>query len=63
MTPQDFIMKKFMQGNNNPILKNLIDMIQNGNSKGVENFARNIMKENGRDFDKEFSTFMKQFKG
>ena len=39
-------------------MKNLIDMAEKGDNKGVENFARNIMKEKGMDFDKEFNTFM-----
>lgn len=42
----------------NPMVKNLIDMAEKGDNKGVENFARNIMKEKGMDFDKEFNTFM-----
>lgn len=47
---------------NNPILKEVISKAQNGDSKGVEEFARNLFKEQGRDFDKEFSQFMKNFK-
>ena len=33
-----------------------------GDSKGVENFARNLFKEQGRDFDKEFAEFRKNFR-
>lgn len=59
--PQQVIQN--MIGNNtNPMLNNLINMAQNGDTKGVENFARNIFKEKGRDFDKEFSDFMNNFK-
>lgn len=59
--PQQVIQN--MIGNNtNPMLNNLINMAQNGDTKGVENFARNIFKEKGRDFDKEFSEFMSNFK-
>ena len=47
-----------MTGNNNTVIKNLIDMANSGNSTGVENFARNLLKEKGIDFDKEFSNFM-----
>lgn len=47
---------------NNPILKEVINKAQNGDSKGVEQFARNLFKEQGRDFDKEFEEFMKNFK-
>ena len=47
---------------NNPIFKEVINKAQNGDSKGVEQFARNLFKEQGRDFDKEFGEFMKNFK-
>ena len=47
---------------NNPILKEVINKAQKGDSKGVEEFARNLFKEQGRDFDKEFGDFMKNFK-
>lgn len=47
---------------NNPILKEVISKAQNGDSKGVEEFARNLFKEQGRNFDEEFSQFMKNFK-
>ena len=64
VNPQQLLMN-FMQqrNNNNPMINNLINMAQKGDSKGVENFARNLFKEQGRDFDKEFSDFMKNFKG
>lgn len=48
--------------NNNPMVKNLVEMAEKGNNKGVEEFARNLFKEQGRDFDKEFNQFMNNFK-
>ena len=51
-----------VKSNNNPMLKNLVEMAEKGDSKGVENFARNILKEQGRDFDSEMNNFMKNFK-
>lgn len=54
LTPKTLVEK---MGMNNPIINNLIGMAQNGDTQGVENFARNIMKEKGRDFDKEFYNF------
>ena len=56
------ILGNMMKNNNNPVFSNLIKMAQEGNSKGVENFARNLFKEQGRDFDKEFAEFRKSFK-
>ena len=60
--PKDMAMKMLSQ-NNNPIFKNLIDMANKGDTKGVENFARNYMKEQGKDFDKEFNDFKNMFNG
>ena len=51
-----------INSNGNPMLKNLVEMAENGNSKGVEDFARNLYAQQGRDFDKEFGEFMKNFK-
>lgn len=51
-----------VKSNNNPMVKNLVEMAENGNSKGVEDFARNLYAQQGRDFDKEFGEFMKNFK-
>lgn len=42
---------------NNPILNNVMTMAQNGDTKGVETFARNICKQRGLDFDTEFNKF------
>ena len=51
-----------IKSNNNPMLKNLVEMAEKGDTKGVENFARNMLKEQGRDFDCEMNNFMKNFK-
>lgn len=52
-----------MIGNNtNPLLKNLLEMANKGDTQGVENFARNVFKEKGLDFDKEMNNFMSNFK-
>lgn len=59
-TPQNILQK--MNINNNPIFSNLISMAQNGDEKGLENFARNVMKEQGKDFDKEFAQFKSNMK-
>lgn len=59
-SPKQMVMNMITKNNNNPIFKNLIEMAEKGDSKGVENFARNFCKENGMDFEKDFSDF-KQF--
>ena len=59
--PQEIAMN--MIGNNaNPVMQNLINMAKSGDTQGVENFARNMFKEQGRDFDSEINEFMKNFK-
>lgn len=57
------LLANFMQQNNqNPMINNLIKSAQQGNFKEVENFARNMFKEQGRDFDTEFNNFMQNMK-
>ena len=51
-----------MVGNNNPMMANLVKMANAGDTEGVEKIARNMFKEKGRDFDKEFSEFRSKFK-
>ena len=48
-----------MQGT--PMGDNLINMVKQGNNKGIEEFARNFLKQNGIDFDKEFKAFRSQW--
>ena len=63
MNPMQMIKNMILNKNiNNPILKEVRTKAQNGDTKGVEAFARNFLKEQGRDFDKEFNEFMKNFK-
>ena len=59
MTPKGILSKMNI---NNPILNNVINMAQNGDTKGVETFARNICKQKGLDFDKEFNKFKSTLK-
>lgn len=54
LTPKGILSKISV---NNPILNNVIAMAQNGDTKSVENFARNICKQKGLDFDIEFNKF------
>jgi hypothetical protein len=60
--PQQIIMDNLLKNNSNPMITNLLNMAKNGDAKGVENFARNLFKDKGRDFDSEFSNFMKQIR-
>lgn len=46
----------------NPQLNEVWEVFKRGDYKSVEEYAKNKFKENGRDFDKEFSQFMSYFK-
>ena len=61
VNPQQII-ANMINKDSNPMMQNLMKMAQNGNTQEVENFARNICKERGIDFEKEFSNFMKQIR-
>ena len=46
---------------NNPILENLLNMAKNNDSEGIENYVRNVAREKGIDYDKEFNSFKRMF--
>ena len=60
--PQQFIQQ--MMGNNqimsNPMMKNTMQMAQQGNMQGIEQMARNLCKEKGIDADRAFESFKSQ---
>lgn len=60
-SPQQMIMN-MLGKNSNPMISNLIEMAEKGDNQGIENFARNLFKEKGKNFDDEFANFMKQVK-
>lgn len=60
--PKEIIMNQMLGKIDNPMIKNLINMAQKGDNKNIEMFAKNLMKDQGKDFDKEFANFMNQFK-
>ena len=60
--PKQFIMNYIKNNDANPMMNNIINMAEKGDREGLEKFARNLLKGKGRDFDSEFSNFMKNFK-
>ena len=58
--PKDMVMK-MLKNNTKPIFANLIEMANKNDVKGLENFARNYMKSQGKDFDQEFNKFKSMF--
>ena len=59
--PKDAVIN-MIKTNNNPMVKNLVEMAEKGQNDKIEEFARNLFREQNRDFDKEFNEFMKNFK-
>ena len=59
--PQQFVIN--MLGQNQTLMgAQLMNLAKTGDKTQIENFARNICKEKGIDFDKEFTNFMNNFK-
>lgn len=54
-----------MMGNSqimqNPMAKNVLDMAQKGDMKGVEELARNLCKEKGINADEAYNQIKRQF--
>lgn len=60
--PQELVMKAIEMSSVNPtMISNLVNMAKQGNYQGIEQFARNYLKEKGMDFDKEYNSFMSNF--
>lgn len=59
--PKQFVMNMLGQ-NSNPMIGQLVQMVKKGNTQEIETFARNVLKEKGRNFDTEFSDFMNKIK-
>lgn len=58
--PQQFMLNMLEEkAGNNPMMQNLLQLAKQGKTKDIQQIARNTFKEQGRDFDKEFSDFKK----
>lgn len=62
--PQEIAMNMLQKDaqRGNQVAGTLIQMINSGDSQGIERVARNIAKEKGIDFDKEFNSFKQMFR-
>ena len=61
--PQALVMNELQKrAQENHVLGNIATLVQNGDTQGVETIVRNIAKERGIDFDKEFNSFKQMFK-
>ena len=56
--PEQFVMMMLQNGaKNNPVFANILQLAQNKNYQGIENVVKNLAKQRGIDFDKEFNNF------
>lgn len=55
--PQQIVMTILQNQQNTPMAANLLNLAQQGNTQELEKIARNITKEQGKDFDSEFKAF------
>lgn len=56
--PQQLAMNLLEQGaQNNPLNANLLNLAKSNQTDAIEQIARNMFKEKGLDFDKEFTAF------
>ena len=56
----DMVNEAASQGN--PVMQNLALLIQQGDTNQIETIVRNIAKERGLDFDKEFKAYREMFR-
>lgn len=49
------------QSCNNPIVANIINLAKQNKTSDIEQIARNMLKEQGKDYDKEFTNFKRMF--
>lgn len=60
--PQQMLMGMLQQqSGNNPMMKNVLDMVQKNDAAGVEQLARNLAKEKGINVDDALSQLRQQF--
>lgn len=61
--PQQLVMSVLNQrAQGNPMFANMLKLANTNDTKGLEEIARNLAKERGMDFDKEFANFRQIFK-
>ena len=60
--PQQFVLNSLEKSmSSSPIGANLVQLAKEGKSAEIEKIARNILASQGKDFDKEFTAFKKQW--
>lgn len=62
MNPRDMVLMMLSRNQNNPVMQNLLQMAQNNDGAGLEQFARNMAAEKGIDYDTAFAQFKQQYR-
>lgn len=60
--PEQLALNLLAQRSGNPMIQNLIDLAGKGDTAAIEQIVRNIAKERGIDYDKEFNSFRRAIK-
>lgn len=55
------VMMNLLQNMQTPISANLLNLAKQNRTADIEQVARNVMKQQGRDFDTEFQAFRKTY--
>ena len=56
--PQQLMLKMLEESaSSNPVLSNVLSLAKENREEEIEQVARNLMKDKGLDFDKEFNNF------
>lgn len=61
INPMKLMQFMMSQGKGNPAMQNVINMMQNGDEKGIEQYARNLCKERGIQVDEMVNMIKSQF--
>ena len=60
--PEQMVMSMLEQSTStNPIARNILSLVQQGDYQQIEQIVRNMAREKGIDFDKEFNNFKQTF--
>lgn len=59
--PQQVMMNLLQGMQNTPMGVNLLNLAKNNRSAEIEQIARNLMREQGKDFDTEFQAFRRKY--
>lgn len=62
MNPQQIISQVLPQFNGIPVVQNAYTMMQNGNTQGLQQIARNLAQQRGINFDTQFANFKNSFR-